>query len=353
MTRAAPPREPQPVATAQQAAAVWTSTVDDRRSHATPAHAPEWFEVIRTAYHHEPLYLTAADDEGHTAMLPAFIVRRPLFGTVVSSMPFLDSGGPCSPSASLAARLVGRLLDEAGRIGARSVELRCAAPLTIGHLPVEHKVNMTLPLPPDPDLLWRRLDKSVRNQVRKAERAGLTVEAGGVEHLAAFYDVFAARMRDLGSPVHARRFMEAVLASFGSRARIVLIRRNAETVGGLVAIRFNDRLAVPWAACLQEYFPLCPNMLLYWETLRSACAEGIDRFDFGRSTRDSGTYRFKRQWGAEEEPLFWYTIPLRRRPGSTTAGAGRRAELAIRAWQRLPLPITRRLGPHIRKYLTQ
>jgi serine/alanine adding enzyme len=345
--------EIQTIGAAPQAAAVWNRTVYDGHSHATTAHSPEWFDAIRNAYGHDPLYLSAEDDDGHTAVLPAFIVRRPVVGTVVTSMPFLDSGGPCGASASLAALLVGRLIEEAGRIGARSVELRCVEPLHIAQAPVEHKVNMTLTLPADADVLWGRLDKTVRNQVRKAARSGLTIEVGGTEKLADFYDVFAARMRDLGSPVHARHFLGAVLGAFGNRARIVLVRKDDVTVGGLIAIRFNDRLAVPWAACLQQYFPLCPNMLLYWETLRSACGEGFRQFDFGRSTRDSGTYRFKRQWGAEEEPLFWYTIPLRQRAGSATGGAGRRAELAVRAWQRLPLSLTRRLGPRIRKYLTQ
>jgi CelD/BcsL family acetyltransferase involved in cellulose biosynthesis len=189
--------------------------------------------------------------------------------------------------------------------------------------------------------------------VRKAEREGVTIAAGGADHLAAFYDVFAARMRDLGSPVHARRFLGAVVEAFGPRARIVLARRGGETIGGLIAIRFKDRLTVPWAACLERYFSLCPNMLLYWDTLRTACAEGIRHFDFGRSTRGSGTYRFKRQWGAREQQLFWYTIPLR--PESREAGhaVARGGDFAAKAWRCLPLAVTRQLGPHIRKYLTQ
>ena len=148
-------------------------------------------------------------------------------------------------------------------------------------------------------------------------------------------------------------FLRSVLLEFGDRARIVLVRKDRVAVGGLVTIAFEDRLAVPWAACLQEYFSLCPNMLLYWETLRHACDDGFTRFDFGRSTRDSGTYRFKRQWGAQEEPLFWYTIPLRQRAGTTPDGAGRRESLAVEAWRRLPLAVTRSVGPRIRRYLTQ
>jgi CelD/BcsL family acetyltransferase involved in cellulose biosynthesis len=124
-------------------------------------------------------------------------------------------------------------------------------------------------------------------------------------------------------------------------------------VGGLVALAFKDGLAVPWASCLKEYFALCPNMLLYWETLRTACAEGFRRFDFGRSSRHSGTYHFKRQWGAREEPLFWYTIPIAPRRRQPILRASNGAVSLAMLWRRLPLSLTRRLGPPIRKYLTQ
>jgi len=211
---------------------------------------------------------------------------------------------------------------------------------------------MTLPLPADAGRLWSQLDKSVRNQIRKAERSGLSIEFGGAQNLGAFYDTFVVRMRDLGSPVHGSGFLRAVLESFGDRARIALVRKGSTPVGGLIALSFKDRLVVPWATCLQDYFALCPNMLLYWATLRAACVEGFRRFDFGRSTRDSGTYRFKSQWGAQEEPLFWYRIPIDPRRQAPASSAARGEVLLSKMWQHMPLSLTRRLGPPIRKYLT-
>jgi FemAB-related protein (PEP-CTERM system-associated) len=317
------------------------------------AHAPEWVSVIRTAYGHDPLYLRAEDPEGRRGALPAFIVRRPLGGTVVSSMPFLDGGGPCSSSRTVADALVVRLIDEARRLGADRVELRCAERLGIAQRPMEHKVNLTLSLPPEAGRLWRQLDGSVRNQIRKAERSGLSIEIGGGEKLDDFYAIFAMRMRELGSPVHARRFFGAIVDAFADRARLTVVRKGTTPVGGLVALAFKDVFTVPWASCLSEYRALCPNMLLYWETIRSACAQGFHRFDFGRSTRGSGTYRFKRQWGAEEEALFWYTIPMSGGRLRHHQSAGRSAAFLTESWRRLPLGVTRRLGPHIRKYLTQ
>jgi FemAB-related protein (PEP-CTERM system-associated) len=322
------------------------------------AHAPEWATIIGRAYRHEPMYLSAQDDTGRSGLLPAFIVRRPLGGTVITSMPFLDGGGPAAASTDLSDALVARLLGEAHRIGARSVELRCAQRLGLAIEPRMHKVNMVLELPADPAALWRRLDGSVRNQIRKAEKAGLSVESGGVEHLAVFYALFAARMRDLGSPAHSPSFLRAVLESFGTRARIVLIRKDQTPVGGLVAIAFKDTVVVPWASCRKEYFALCPNMLLYWETIRAACADGYRRFDFGRSSPDSGTYRFKRQWGVQETPLFWYSVPMVLRhqaEASDTRDAAARAiaKLAVTMWQRLPLGATHVLGPRVRRYFIQ
>ena len=331
----------------------WQRIVD-QSSRASLAHSPEWFQLIQRTYGHAPLYLCADDGNGRSGVLPAFVVRRPFFGSVVTSMPFLDSGGPCSGNASTRRTLVEHLLAEARRIGARSVELRCSEPLDIAQRPSETKVNMALELPADPDRLWRGVGKQVRNEIRKAERSGLSVETGGVEKLAAFYETFVVRMRDLGSPVHAAGFLRAVVEMFGPRARIVLVCAGPTTVGGLIALAFKDRLVVPWATCRREYFAFCPNMLLYWATLRAACLEGFRCFDFGRSSRNSGTYRFKAQWGATEEPLFWYTIPIAPPAREQTVdGHGRSAMLLSKAWQHLPLAVTRHLGPRIRRYLTQ
>ena len=326
--------------------------VADGLRQSTLAHAPEWRTVIRQAYGHQPIYLVAEDEEGRGGVLPAFLVRRPVIGSVAASMPFLDAGGPCAGSASIANALVQRLLEEASRMNATAVDIRSSERLGVESAPLEHKVNMSLALPPDPDRLWKQFDGSVRNQIRKAERSGLSVEFGHAEKLDDFHSIFAARMHDLGSPVHSKRFFDAVFDGFGSRARVTLIRKGTTPVGGLIAITHNDVITVPWASCLPEYFSLCPNMLLYWETIRAACLAGYGRFDFGRSTRDSGTYRFKRQWGALESPLYWYSI-TKDREGDQPARESATAAGLVGLWKRLPLSVTRRLGPHVRRYLIQ
>jgi FemAB-related protein (PEP-CTERM system-associated) len=328
-------------------------------SLATPhlAHAVEWAAVIRDGYGHTPLYLAAEDESGQRGLLPAVIVRRPLLGTVVASMPFLDGGGPCAASPELESALLARLVQEARRLGARLVEVRSSRQLPIDTAPREHKVNLVLPLAPGLDAVFAGIDRAARSQIRKAERSGLSIEVGGAELLDAFCAIYATRMHELGSPMHARRFFAAIFAHFGDRARLMLARTGTTPVGALVALATEHTVTVPWASSLRDYAALCPNMLLYWEAIRAASRDGFARFDFGRSTKHSGTYRFKRQWGAVEEPIYWYSVPVTAHrdepiesPSSENTGAG---ELGVQLWRYLPLGVTRQLGPHVRKYLTQ
>jgi len=329
----------------------WTAVTRQAES-ANIAHAPQWFVAIKKAYKHTPLYLQARNDAGQCAVLPAFLIRSHLFGSVVTSMPFLDTGGPCSSSAPLSLALIDSLVAEAKCLGASRVELRCAQEMNLSVLANTEKVNLVLPLPHNPDALWKQFNAKVRNQIRKAERSGLSVEFGGKERLDEFYQVFTVNMRDLGSPVHAKGFFAAIFDAFGKNARLTLVRKGAVPVGGLIALAFKDTLVVPWASCLREYFSLCPNMLLYWETIRAADVEGFQRFDFGRSSRNSGTHQFKRQWGAMEEPLFWYTIELGKNRQQQFSQSDKGKALFTQLWSRLPLPVTCWVGPRIRKYLT-
>ncbi len=115
---------------------------------------------------------------------------------------------------------------------------------------------------------------------------------------------FRRTMKDLGSPVHAKRWFEWC-STLRRQARIGMVYRGGTPVAGGVLLECRSTITVPWASALREYNHLSPNMLLYWGFLEHACTAGFKLFDLGRSTPDEGTYRFKQQWGARPEPLFW------------------------------------------------
>jgi hypothetical protein len=74
----------------------------------------------------------------------------------------------------------------------------------------------------------------------------------------------------------------------------------------------------------------------------------------GRSQWGSGNYNYKEQWGAETVPLY-YQYLLRRGLGvpdfDLKVERDFKFRTAVWGWQRLPMALTLRLGPYLRKVL--
>jgi len=158
-------------------------------------------------------------------------------------------------------------------------------------------------------------------------------------------------MRDLGSPVHSKKLVQNVLEEFPEKAKIVMIYKAGQPVACSIIVGFKDTLENPWASTLKQYSRLSPNMLLYWSMLEYACDNGYKYFDFGRSTPDEGTYKFKEQWGAKPNPLYWHYISLNGQPIIEETSETSKFDKAIQYWQKLPVPVTKILGPMIRKHI--
>jgi FemAB-related protein (PEP-CTERM system-associated) len=327
----------------------WDAYVS-RATDAGVYHRRGWARVIERSYGHAPVYLWARDERGVRGVLPLVLFRGALGGRSLVSLPFLDEGGLCADDAQARAALWAAAQDVATRERAGVVELRQGYPSGLPLASLGAKVSVMLDLAADPEAMWKRLDAKVRNQVRKATSSGLTPAWCGIEGLDDFYAVFAHNMRDLGSPVHSRRFFAAILEEFAGDARLLLVRDGARVVAGGVVMAFRDTVLVPWASSLREWRSRCPSNLLYWEVMRSACDKGLGWLDFGRSSRGGGTYKFKMQWGGQERPLPWQVDPSDR--ASVIHSDDPRYRWMIRAWQKLPVGLTTVVGPLLRKRLS-
>lgn len=319
---------------------------------ASYCHLSGWRRVIERAYGHRTYYIWAHENGETKGVLPLVLIQSRLFGKNLVSMPFLDEGGICSGEEQAKVALYQKSLILYEDLKADTMDMRHRRPSGIA-LPCHgSKVTLTLKLADNPDLIWKRFPPTIRNRTRKALTSGITASWVGSEGLADFYRVFSTNMRDLGSPVHSRDFFAAIFEEFPESARLLLIRKGNQAIGGGMCILFKDTICIPWPSSKREFFPLCPNNLLYWEVIRWASEQGYRVLDFGRSSPGSGTYRFKKQWGAIEEQLHWQC--LTRWPHLTPALStdDHRYRLALRAWKHLPLAVANRLGPLLRKQIS-
>jgi FemAB-related protein (PEP-CTERM system-associated) len=341
MTR---PRATMQVAKASAAeAADWDRFVA-AHPQANGYHEWGWRNVVERTFGHECPYLIARRDESVAGVLPLVHIRSWLFGRSLTSLPFLNYGGVLADSEQSAKALLVAAEAAARHRGCRHVELR-HIDRVFAELPCkQHKVTMRLPLEAE---MWQRLDRKVRNQIRKAEKSGLTVDRGSAERLDEFYNVFARNMRDLGTPVYSRRLFLEVLQAFPDRARLVVVRLNGSAVAAALTYRTGTLIEVPWASSIRDFNSLCPNHLLYWHIMESAFAEGCEMLDFGRSTPHEGTYKFKEQWGATPVPLHWEYCLLSGEALPDQSPKNPKFRAVIETWKRCPLWLANQLGPRI------
>lgn len=315
---------------------------------ATPYHQWAWRRVIESSFGHAAHYLAALDPAGEVAgVLPLVHLKSRLFGNFLVSVPFVNYGGLLLKTLSAERPLLEAAEALRRTLGAEHVELRHLGFEVPGLPSRRHKVTMVLALEEDAESQWAAFNPKLRNQIRKAQKHELACRIGGAELLSGFYDVFARNMRDLGTPVYAREFFANVLGALPDSCRILAVECEGRIIAAGIVSRHRLTLEMPWASSVAEFKSLCPNNLLYWEAIRFAIAQGCRSFDFGRSTPNEGTYNFKKQWGAEPVQLNWQYLMETGRELPDLGPKSPRYQAAIRVWKRLPVGITRLLGPGI------
>jgi FemAB-related protein (PEP-CTERM system-associated) len=310
-------------------------------------HLWRWREVFERAFGHRTEYLLARRGTEVAGVLPLVLFKSPLFGRFAVSLPFVNYGGVLASDDEAARALLDAASAVARRWRASHVELRHRSQ-RFHDLPAKtHKVAMLKPLPDTIDAAWQDLSGTIRNRVRKAEKSGLSAVLGGAELLEEFYPIFASNMRNLGTPVYAKRFFDEVCAAFPQHTRVAVVRHDARPVAACVTYTFRRTLQVPWIASLKEYRPMAPNNLLYWRVTQWAVETGCGTFDFGRSSPDDTVCEYKRRWGAVAEPLCWEYQLHSRQDVPDQGPRNPKFRLAIEGWKRLPLRVTTILGPPI------
>jgi FemAB-related protein (PEP-CTERM system-associated) len=330
----------------------WQNYVEESDT-STLYHRLGWKDVIERSFGHTTYYVLAEDGGTIKGILPMVLIGHPFFGKSLVSMPFLNCGGVCADTKEAECLL----LDEAIRITKKEnvdyLELRQTEKIDSNLITRDDKVAMVVKLEPDSERLWGGLTPKLRQTIRKAEKAGLQVKVGKEENLEDFYEIFSANMKELGSPVYGRSFFGNTLSDLKDEMLIFVVTHKEKAVGAACVGFFKDSIEGFWASSLREYFRLNPNEYLYWKQLEYGCQNGYSFFNLGRSTKDSGSFRFKQKFGADMKQLYWQYYLNKTKQIPEMDPTALKYKIAVGVWRRLPLSVTRTVGPQIRKYMSQ
>lgn len=317
----------------------------------TAYHYFAWGNAVKKAYGFTGKYLIAEEDGLIQGVFPLVYFKRPLSQGTLISLPYCDVAGILADNHDISTLLFKKALELMQVKKAKEIEIRST---TKAHVEEStFKVRMVLDLPENSDELLAGMKSKLRSQIKKPVRDGLTAKLGGVELVDTFYNVFAENMHELGSPVHSRKWISAVVLEYGDRARVGVVFTPEGMPAAAGIILLHERIvSIPWASSLRKFNRLNPNMLLYWTFLSFAADNGFEKFDFGRSSPGEGTFKFKEQWGAMPQPLSWDYFSFNGEPVERFQTSSKMRGYLEKIWQRSPLPMCNFCGPLLRKYVS-
>lgn len=309
-------------------------------------------KMIKRLFGHHYYCFLARDSAGQVVgVLPLVHIKSALFGNYMVSLPYFNYGGAVAVDKGVEQSLMDSAIKQGESLNVSHIEFRDVQERE-STLPARlDKVAMLLDLPDDPDILLKAIGAKRRSQIKRPIREGVEVLTGKGELLDQFYDVFARNMRDLGTPVYGKNFFRTIVETFADNVHIVIVRHGGKPVAAAFLLGYKGQMEIPWASTLREVNKIGVNMFLYWEVLKYSIEQGFDVFDFGRSSVDSGTFRFKKQWGAKPKQLYWHYWMRDGGELPQLNPNNPKYQLAIKLWQKLPLFVTKLLGPMIVKNL--
>jgi len=336
-----------------QDAAAWDAFVA-ACPEATFFHRAGWKPVIEQAFGHRCHFLQASRDDGDgeriVGVMPLGHLRSRLFGNALISTPFAVYGGAAA-------------VDEAARLALEQAACRLADDLGVDYLELRQRqprhpdwptrkdlyVTFRKTIAADADTNLKAIPRKQRAVVRKGIKSAMTsVLDAGIER---FYPVYAESVRNLGTPVFSKRYFQLLKQQFGDDCELLAIENDGVAVAAVMSFYFRDEVLPYYGGGSAASRFLKANDFMYWELMRRAGDKGVAVFDYGRSKRGTGSFRFKTHWGFEPEPLYYeyYLVNADSMPDLNPTNPKYR--LFIKMWKHLPLWLSMLLGPFIVKNL--
>lgn len=309
-----------------------------------------WKRLIESAYRYPGHYLLAEREGSVCGVFPLGEVKHLLFGHSLISVPFCVYGGVLADDDVTRGTLEKEAVALAEKLGVSHLETRNEQSVREDWLNKrELYVTFKRELSDDHDANMTAIPRKQRAMVRKGIKAGLVGELdGGIDNL---YEAYSQSVRNLGTPVFPKAHFKAIRDEFGDAVDVITVRHEGTVVASVMNYYFRDQVLPFYGGGISAARSLAANDFMYWEVMRRAVERGCRIFDFGRSKVDTGSYRFKKHWGFEPEPLSYEYYLIRATEMPDLNPNNPKYRLFINAWKKLPVSVSRAIGPWLAKGL--
>lgn len=326
----------------------WDAFVE-QQADATFFHLSGWKDVIEHAFGHETYFYYIEKNGKVTGILPLARIKSPLFGHALCSLSFCVYGGIVAEDEESYAMLDQEACRLAAQLNVDYLEMRNRVQKSPDRPYKELYVTFRKTLDPDPEKNMLAIPRKQRAMIRKGINAGIvSVIDQNVER---FYQAYSESVRNLGTPVFPKKYFQILLDVFKDQCEILTVEKDGQLIASVMSFYFKDEILPYYGGGNDQARSVQGNDFMYWEVMRRAVDKGVKTFDYGRSKVGTGSYRFKKHWGFEPEPLFYefHLVKADRLPDINPLNP--RYRLFIAAWKCLPLPVSQVVGPWLSKDL--
>ena len=326
----------------------WDAFVE-QQADATFFHLSGWKDVIERAFGHQTYFYYIEKNGKVTGILPLAQIKSTLFGHALCSLSFCVYGGIVAEDEESYAMLDQEACRLAVELNVDYLEMRNRVQKSPDRPYKELYVTFRKTLDPDPEKNMQAIPRKQRAMIRKGINAGLvSVIDQDVER---FYQAYSESVRNLGTPVFSKKYFQILQDVFKDQCEILTVEKDGQLIASVMSFYFKDEILPYYGGGNDQARSVQGNDFMYWEVMRRAVDKGVKTFDYGRSKVGTGSYRFKKHWGFEPEPLFYefHLVKADRLPDINPLNPKYR--LFIAAWKRLPLPVSQIVGPWLSKDL--
>lgn len=324
----------------------WDTFVDSQGAH--PFHLTIFKRLIEKTFGLKSYYYFLEQEGNIKAVLPLFELKSFLFGHALISTPFLVYGGPIGEKEACH-----YLVENAVKLGEDKgvdyIDLRCQSfSLDIGWSQTLY-YHFQKPLCDTHEENLKLIPRKQRAVIRKSEKHGLTFQFE--ENIENFYQLYATSVRNLGTPVLSKKYFENLQRELKKKCSVLTVFHEQTPLTSVMSFYHRDTVYPYYGGGCDKARQFGANDFMYHQLMKSATQQGLKYFDYGRSKEGTGPYRFKKHWGFEPTPLQYTIIPIRATKPPNLNPTNPKYQLMIKMWQRLPLYVSKMIGPILARRL--
>ena len=318
-----------------------------RHPHGSPFHLIAWKKTMEDTFGYRPHYLWIEEADQVRAVLPLFLVKSFLTGKALISSPFAVYGGILADSDAARQALFLEARSLAEKLQVDYLELRNGhCEQCVGVDQISQYFTFTQQVGPDEAALMQSLPSKVRTKIRKAMAQSFKTRRQ-LSDCTAFERLYSASLRRLGTPSFPPQYFAALLENFRDMIDIQEVLLDGRVVAASMNFYFRDQMHTYYGGYDPSLTEVAVSNYMFFDLLRVAGKSGYTTFDYGRSKEKTGSFDFKRHWGASMRKLPYEILLVRSKERPNYSPSNPKLKFAIECWKRLPLSITRKLGPKL------